>query len=131
MMQQDNTQLSILPRLIGAVLLLALAYFAILMLQTADSPASLDIFWEPRPHADQRHGADAETARQVVQEKGEYCRWDCPDGRTRYVCPADKHQFAVVVLEGLTEITAFITGDQAYVQNIIAPCKNPWRLSHP
>jgi len=85
-------------------------------------------------HADRKHGQDAQIARDWVQRHGEYCRWECPDGRTRYVCPMKGEysgHWAIVVMEGVVEITAFLTDSQEYVRRVIEPCHNPWRLSHP
>lgn len=87
--------------------------------------------WSPNRHAEERHGlAEAEEARQWVQSNGQFCRWQCPDGRDRFACGMPGGRWAVVVLEGTAEVTAFITDDHGYIRSIIDPCSNPWRYSH-
>jgi hypothetical protein len=75
--------------------------------------------------------ADARAAWEWVGNHGAYCRYDCPDGRTRFVCGMPDGRWAVVVL-GVTQklITAF-TSDQDYARDIIDGCRNPWRFVHP
>ena len=114
------------PTNLALIGLLMLATLALLLLGTLPVPT-----WDPAPHADQRHGTDAEIARQTVQESNGFCRWSCPDGRDRFVCPASAGTWAVVVMEAGREITAFLTGSQEYVNAITEPCKNNWRYSHP
>lgn len=74
---------------------------------------------------------DAQQAWNWVQHNGRFCRWQCPDGRTRFACNMrGSDRWAMVVLEGDALITAFIT-NQGYAVESIAGCTNPWRLSHP
>ena len=74
---------------------------------------------------------DAREAYEWTQHHGAFCRYECPDGRTRFVCPMAGNRWAVVVL-GVTQrlITAFKT-DQDYARGIIDQCRNPWRMAHP
>lgn len=87
-------------------------------------------------HARDKHGAAAITAWEYINSspKSNFCKWTCPDGRTRYLCWISKLNewaFAAVNTDG-TLATSFLT-TQRYAKKIIdeAGCTNPWRLSHP
>jgi hypothetical protein len=69
------------------------------------------------------HGEDAQAAWNWVRRHGRTCRWDCPDGRTRYVCGMPKNIWAIVVVEGGDLVTAF-TGDQDYAKGATEGCRN-------
>jgi len=86
----------------------------------------------PNQHAVERHGAtEAQIATEWVRSNGQYCKWSCPDGRDRFACHMGNGSgWAVVVMEGAELVTAFVTDNQAYVSQVIAPCKNPFRYSH-
>ena len=73
---------------------------------------------------------DAQEAFDWVSKHGRYCRYQCPDGRTRYVCGMSDHRWAVVVVEAARLVTAFTT-DQDYAKGIVDTCHNPWRMAHP
>jgi hypothetical protein len=89
-------------------------------------------------HAVDRHAGQAVRAwKHVKNNGGPGDRWDCPDGRIRWVCGLTdkegkaKGLFAVVVIAatgGL--ITAFIC-NQSYAKSITDQGKNPWKLNHP
>ena len=90
-------------------------------------------------HAIERHDDGAFRAHQHVSENGgDWCRWECKDGRVRYICPINgkgPNLFAVVVLAGdeLTEyrlVTAFICRAD-YALSLKETGKNPWRFLHP
>ena len=76
-----------------------------------------------------RH-ADAKEAWDHVQRHGRFCKWSCPDGRTRYVCRMPGNRWAIVVLAARELVTAF-TGDHDYARDVIDGCSNPWRMAHP
>jgi hypothetical protein len=86
-------------------------------------------------HADVKHGSDAQAARDwIASNGGPGCKWECPDGRTRYVCRTDTGRWAIVVINTVTrvEVTAFMTDSQDYIQGCIAGGDNPWHYgSHP
>lgn len=79
-------------------------------------------------HAVERHGVEAVTAHQAVQNGGN--RHQCRDGRTRYVARVGK-LWAVEVWQGETMITSFLTPSQDYVNAMLWDCygKNWW--AHP
>ena len=94
-------------------------------------------------HAIQRHHDGAIRAYNHVKNNGgDHCRWECADGRIRYICPLDNRQnngaslFAVVVLVAgaaagsLKLVTAFICR-QDYARSIAETGKNPWHITHP
>ena len=114
------------------LLLAAVALFLFLV-----SPTPTPSIWmPPNEHAVEKHGADAGAALQWIQglsrEKKEFCKYECPDGRTRYACGMKGGNWAVVVYEGVRLITSFITDDQAYIKGSITdPCSNGWNYSHP
>lgn len=81
------------------------------------------------PHA-LKH-ADAQTAWDWVQHHGRFCQYDCPDGRTRFVCPMDDGRWAVVVLGRFWRLVTAFTCDQDYAKGIADECYNPWRYAHP
>lgn len=80
------------------------------------------------------HALEHEDARQAwtgVQHNGRFCRWQCPDGRTRFACSMrGTSRWAMVVLEGDRLVTAFTT-NHTYAVESISGCRNPWRFSHP
>ena len=75
--------------------------------------------------------ADARAAWEWVGNNGAYCRYDCPDGRTRYVCGMPNGRWAVVVLGATQKLITAFTADQDYARGIIDGCRNPWRFVHP
>ena len=77
-----------------------------------------------------RH-ADAKAAWNHVRQHGTYCRYDCPDGRTRYVCGMPDHAWAIVVISARNTLITAFTSDQEYARDIIDACRNPWRFVHP
>ena len=92
-------------------------------------PKSADVqLPELSPHA-LRH-EDAQAAWRWVEGHGRFCRYDCNDGRTRYVCAMPQNRWAIVVLEAGQLITAF-TGDQDYAKGAMSGCRNPWHFAHP
>jgi hypothetical protein len=111
------------PRVLGALLVL----LAVLALAASMTLPALN------HHAVENHGSDASTARQHVQslgDKARYCRWECPDGRTRYACGMPGGKWAVLIMAGDAIITAFTTNDRDYVLGMIDPCTNHWRYTH-
>jgi hypothetical protein len=74
---------------------------------------------------------DSRLAWDHVRRNGAYCRYDCPDGRTRYVCGMPDHSWAVVVLSAADRLITAFTTDQEYARGIIDGCQNPWRFVHP
>jgi len=93
-------------------------------------------------HARDRHGGQANRAYNYVKKNGgEYCRWECTDGRIRYICPMDNKEtggvslWAVVVLAiattatGYKMVTAFICR-QSYAYSIREQGHNPWHLGN-
>lgn len=82
----------------------------------------------PNAHARIKH-PDAQFALDWVRNNGLYCRYDCTDGRTRFVCEIDRQngdprRWAIVVLatESWELITSFTTTDDVYVENVIRQC---------
>jgi len=75
--------------------------------------------------------ADAQASLDGVRHHGAYCRYDCPDGRTRFVCGMADGRWAVVVLGGTQRLITAFTADQDYARGIIDGCRNPWRFVHP
>ena len=61
-----------------------------------------------------------------------FCRHDCPDNRTRYVCNIrGTNDWAVVVLQGTTLVTSFIT-NQEYAQKVLDDdCSDRGFYAHP
>ena len=59
-------------------------------------------------HAEDRHGVEALQARLAIQSGG-YNRYDCKDGRTRIVKQIARAAFAIVIVEGGVEVSAFIS----------------------
>ena len=83
-------------------------------------------------HAVERHGDQAIIATQwVATHSGPGHRWDCKDGRQRWIVPYNAHEWAIVVLDGLTQVTAFITDDQDYVVKQHEGCKRWQNWAHP
>ena len=86
-------------------------------------------------HSVQRHNDDAFFAHKHVSENGgDWCRWQCKDGRVRYICPIDgspKNLFAVVVLSSGGEIVTSFICRQDYAISIKESGTNPWRFLHP
>lgn len=87
-------------------------------------------------HAVNKHGAAAVTAWEHINRsaKSDFCKWKCPDGRTRYLCwirSLNEWAFAAINEDG-SLATSFLT-TQRYARKIIdeAGCKNPWHYSHP
>jgi hypothetical protein len=109
----------------SALLLLILLFAAIFAVAVPLAPELV------KNHSDAKHGDDARAARLWIAGHGRHCKWECPDGRTRYACRMDDGKWALMVLEGMVEVTAFVTGSQDYVQAFIAGCENPWHYSHP
>lgn len=58
-------------------------------------------------HAEDRHGVEALQARLAMQSGG-YQRHDCKDGRSRLLKQLTATLFAVVVLDGNVEVSAFL-----------------------
>lgn len=75
--------------------------------------------------------ADSKVAHEWVGHHGAYCRYDCPDARTRYVCGMPDGRWAVVVLSATEKLITAFTTDQDYARGIIDGCSNPWRYVHP
>lgn len=73
---------------------------------------------------------DAALAWEWVQGHGQFCRWECPDGRTRWACGMPGDRWAIVVVESERLITAFTTNHD-YALSVIEGCYNPWRYAHP
>ncbi len=83
-------------------------------------------------HAVAKHGSDAILASQWVSTHGgPGNRWDCRDGRQRWIVPYGAHEWAIVVMEDTTQITAFITGDQDYVLKQHEGCNQWQNWAHP
>ena len=82
----------------------------------------------PGSHAGAKHGTEALQAIRTVNGS-RFCRWDCNDGRQRYVCRGAENMFAIVVMEGARVVTAFMS-TQMYATGITTDpgCKNPWRM---
>lgn len=59
-------------------------------------------------HAEERHGVEALQARLAMQSGG-YNRYDCKDGRTRFVKQLAAHAFAIIIIQDGFEISAFIS----------------------
>lgn len=86
----------------------------------------------PSQHALQKHGTDAEVALEWVRTFGKgWHRWDCRDGRTRWIVPMDDGRWAIAVFEGSVNITAFITGNKDYVLRIKEGCQQWQNVAHP
>ena len=94
-------------------------------------------------HAVERHANDAIRAYNHVKKNGsEHCRWECSDGRIRYICPLNHREtngvslYAVVVLiAGATAgtyklVTAFICRKD-YAKSLTEKGKNHWQITHP
>ena len=89
-------------------------------------------------HAVDRHAGQAVRAYNHVKNNGgPGDKWDCPDGRTRWVCALmdkdglKKGLFAVVVLAASGSlVTAFICRKD-YAKSISDSAANPWRITHP
>jgi len=75
--------------------------------------------------------ADAQASLDWVHNHGAYCRYDCPDARTRFVCGMPNGRWAVVVLSATEKLITAFTTDQEYARGIIDGCNNPWRYVHP
>jgi hypothetical protein len=74
---------------------------------------------------------DSRLAWNWVRNNGKYCKYDCDDGRTRYVCGMPENRWAIVVLDAFGIVTSF-TADQAYAKDVIDNgCHNPYRIAHP
>ena len=78
-----------------------------------------------------RH-ADARDAWDWVARNGDYCKYNCPDGRTRWVCgmAGRGQRWAIVVIQAERLITAFVA-DQDYARTVIDGCYAEWRFLHP
>jgi len=74
---------------------------------------------------------DAAIARDWVNRHGRFCRYTCPDGRTRYACGMPGNQWAIVVLDAAGDLITAFTADQDYAKGITDTCHNPWRMAHP
>lgn len=83
-------------------------------------------------HALDRHGNDAVIATEWVNTHGTGGnRWDCNDGRQRWIVPYGSTAWAIVVMEAGEQITAFITDDQDYVVKQHDGCKQWQNWAHP
>jgi hypothetical protein len=81
-------------------------------------------------HAVARHNSEAFLAREIIgNHGGPGNRWNCPDGRVRIVVRTVS-RWAVMVLEGNVEVTAFMTDSQDYVTRILEGCDNPQHYSN-
>jgi hypothetical protein len=69
-------------------------------------PGWVDVLAEQ--HAEDRHGVEALQARLAIQSGG-YNRYDCKDGRVRIVKQIARAAFAIVIVEGGVEVSAFIS----------------------
>ena len=117
------------------ILLMVMILFAALLL--------LGVVLPPlNQHARDRHAGQAARAYNHVKKNGgDHCRWECSDGRIRYVCPLDNKEtggvslWAVVVLAGSVLagtyriVTAFICR-QSYAYSIREQGTNPWHLGN-
>ena len=93
---------------------------------------------EVSDHAYERHGSDVEVAIGAVANCGEPCRYQCKDGRVRYVNRTEvdgKSLWVIVVRAGLhgKVITAFVTELDSYVQRTLSEngCDNGYGPIHP
>lgn len=66
-------------------------------------------------HARDRHGEEAQMAADIVAQRGKFHRWQCRDGRDRYMVPAGMGRWAFVVVQGYNFITSFMTTDAEYI----------------
>jgi hypothetical protein len=109
-----------------------LGLFGIIAILIVASPLLIDLCTDlaNHSHSDIKHGQDAHAARAWIAGHGDNCKWDCPDGRTRYACRMSGNRWALGVYENGAEVTAFITDSQGYVQAFTAGCKNPMRYEH-
>jgi hypothetical protein len=103
----------------GGLVLLVAAVIAIILLGgglvTAPDLTKVQV----GSHAVERHGDDAVRARALIAQPG--TRWyRCNDGRERGVAddPENPNNFAVQILEGGREVTAFFT-DKAGVTTML------------
>ncbi len=89
---------------------------------------------EVSDHAIERHGDDVNVALQAVTGCEPGCRYECQDGRTRYVNrfkQDGKWKWAVVVTESERVVTSFITESQNYIATTLSDngCSNGF--AHP
>jgi len=127
-----NTRASnFIPVAMIGFLFLVVLTFGLNQLSPLELPSPSIPKWKPLPHAEERHGADANIAREIVQQRGRFCKFNCTDGFERYVCKGPGGSWAVVVMQGLKEITAFMTTDGKYTSGIIDSCKPEWNVAHP
>jgi hypothetical protein len=120
---------------------LVLVIVAVMLLTACGVPIPVSVPGQVLPlpglndHAREKHGQEANKAWNYINSLPvrDYCKWTCPDQRTRYVCNVrGSNDWAVAVLEGGVLITSFIA-NQEYARGVIDTlgCKNPWRMSHP
>jgi len=82
-------------------------------------------------HAVTRHGQEAWTVREAVQTGGPGGHWRCKDGKEYVIRHLGGEDWAVMVVRGGHEITAFVIHDRGYLRKILEEdgCSNGW--SHP
>ena len=90
---------------------------------------------EVSDHATKKHGAEAINAYDYVNNmpgyRRRFCRHNCPDGRTRYVCNIKgTSDFAIVVVEAERVITSFVSS-QDYAVHVLEDQCGGSRFAHP
>ena len=72
------------------------------------------------------------SAYNYINNNGKFCKYECPDGRTRYICGTPDGGWAIAVVDKLVTITAYMT-NQKYARKLIdeSGCSNPYRYNHP
>lgn len=71
------------------------------------------------------HADSAEVWEYLNSANTRGCKWDCPDGRTRYFCKMPGGKWAFAVVEGAATVTAFFTSQEYGVgATRDAGCKN-------
>jgi len=116
--------------LVVAALLVIGAQLDALQLPAMPQPQALH---EPLPALTEhalRHD-DAAIAWNWVNQRGRFCRHECPDGRDRFICPMPDHRWAIVVLDQVGGLVTSFTSDQDYARGWTDFCHNPWRMAHP
>jgi hypothetical protein len=106
---------------------------AVILVLAASAIPTVGAQWEVSSHALEH--AEAMVVINYVKLFGWFHRFDCKDGRVRYIVPTPLHKWAFVVLDPTASrvITAF-WADQDYVVGQIdfcGPGANPWRYAHP
>jgi len=130
-LQSPRSSIDPLPVLMMAAVLVGLMMLSSLPRVPAGMPTSTAVDL-PALGAHALLHSDAKMAWDWVRQKGVFCKWDCRDGRDRYVCPMRGGRFAVVVADAVRVVTAFTT-NQSYAKDVTDDprCSNPWRLKHP